>query len=206
MGFYADKLFPWLLDHSDSEEMAEQRRSLLHAVKGAILEIGMGTGANLPYYPENIKRLTAVEPSKGMNSRAKQRAAACGRSVEWHPVPGEQLPFEDGRFDSVVTVEVLCSVNDIDAVLREAYRVLKPGGSYHFLEHGLAQEESIRKWQYRLNGLSKIQGCGCELTRDIEKHIRMSSFIISELAYVSPSSGLNALLYPHTRGIANKPE
>jgi len=205
MGIYANKVIPWLLDVTEPKEMAEQRHLILSNVRGEILEIGIGTGVNLSYYPENIKSLTAVEPSDAMRPRAKQRADAAGRRVEWHHGVGEQLPFDEGRFDTVVISDVLCTVTDVDAVLREAYRVLKPGGRLHFLEHGLAKEEKIRKWQIRLNGLSKIIACGCELTRDVEGHIRKSNFFIDELVNVLPFSGMN-VLYTHIRGIAIKPE
>ena len=204
MGFYENKIFPWLLDVSKPKEMEEQRQLVLRGVRGEILEIGIGTGANIPYYPENVKSLTAVEPSDAMQPRAKKRASASGRTVEWHQGWGEQLPFDEGRFDTVVIVDVLCTVDNVDAVLSEAYRVLKPGGRFHFLEHGIAREDKIRKWQFRLNSLNKVTACGCELTRDIEKHIRNSSFLIEELVYVAPFSGTNAL-YTHIRGVARKP-
>ncbi|MCX6253313.1 MAG: class I SAM-dependent methyltransferase [Bacteroidia bacterium] len=204
MSLYANRIIPWLLDATEPKEMAEQRRLILHDVKGEILEIGIGTGVNLHYYPENIRTLTAIEPSDAMRPRAKQREDATGRTVEWHRGRGEQLPFDEGRFDTVVIADVLCTVDNVDAVLGEAYRVLKPGGRLHFLEHGIAREDKIRKWQIRLNGLSKVIGCGCELTRDIEEHLRDSGFLIDELVNVSPFSGMN-VLYTHIRGIAIKP-
>ena len=204
MGFYENKIIPWLLDATEPKEMAEHRRLILQDVKGEILEIGIGTGVNLSYYPEHIKGLTTIEPSDAMRHRAEQRANAKGRTIEWHRGRGEQLPFDEGRFDTVVIADVLCSVDNVDAVLREAFRVLKPGGRLHFLEHGLAREEKIRKWQIRLNGLSKVIASGCELTRDIENHIRDSSFLIHELVNVTPFSGIN-VLYTHIRGVAIKP-
>jgi ubiquinone/menaquinone biosynthesis C-methylase UbiE len=204
MGLYANIVIPWLLDVTEPKEMAEQRRLILHYVKGEILEIGIGTGVDLSYYPEHVKALTCIEPSEAMRPRAMQRAKANGRTVEWHQGRGEQLPFDEGRFDTVVIADVLCTVKNVDAVLLEAYRVLKPGGRLHFLEHGLARHDKIRKWQIRLNGLSKVIACGCELTRDIEKHIRNSSFLIQELVVLSPFSGMN-MLYTHIRGVAIKP-
>lgn len=203
MGIYADHIFPWLLDHTEPREMAEQRRLALREVQGDVLEIGIGTGGTIPYYPETVRALTAVEPSDGMRSRAIRRAEARGLTVHWHHGRGERLPLDDGLFDSVVVVDVLCSVEDVDAVLAEAYRVLKPGGRLHLLEHGLAQEERIRKWQRRLNGFNKRTACGCELTRDPEKHLRDSSFQIVELVHVPPFAGTGAL-YPHLRSTATR--
>lgn len=204
MSIYANKVIPWLLDATEPKEMAEQRRLILHDVKGEILEIGIGTGVNLSYYPEHIRGLTAIEPSDAMRPHAEQRANAMGRSIEWYRGRGEQLPFDEGRFDTVVTSDVLCSVENVDAVLGEVFRVLKPGGRLHFLEHGLAQQKKIRKWQIRLNGISKVIARGCELTRNIEKHIRDSGFLIYELIHVAPFSGIN-ILYSHIRGVAIKP-
>lgn len=204
MGIYANKIFPWLLDVTEPKEMAEQRRIILRYVRGEVLEIGIGTGVNLPFYPENITTLTVIDPSDAVRPRAEKRADATGRTIKWHQGRGEQLPFNEGSFDTVVSADVLCSVENVDAVLKEAYRVLKPGGRLHFLEHGITKEDRIRKWQIRLNSLSKVIAGGCELTRDIEKHIRDSGFSIDELVRVSPFSGMN-VVYTHIRGVAIKP-
>jgi len=204
MSIYANKIFPWVLEVTEPKEMAEQRHLLLREVRGKILEIGIGTGINIPYYPDDIKALVTVEPSDAMRHRAELRANTWGRSIEWHQGRGEQLPFEEGRFDTVVVVDVLCTVDNVDAVLRDTYRVLKPGGRLHFLEHGIARDKKIRKWQIRLNGFSKIIACGCDLTRDIERHIRCSSLVIIEIVNVTPFSGMN-VVYTHIRGIAQKP-
>jgi ubiquinone/menaquinone biosynthesis C-methylase UbiE len=204
MGLYANKIFPWVLDVTEPEEMAEQRRFLLKDVSGDILEIGIGTGVNLSYYPENIKVVTGLEPSDAMRPRALRKAEAAGRTIKWHKGMGEKLPFDEGSFDTAVLVDVLCSVGNVDEVLGETYRVLKPGGRLHFLEHGISKENKIRKWQLRLNGLSKVVACGCQLTRDMEKHIRDSNFHIDEMVDVLPFAGMNAL-YTHIRGIATKP-
>ena len=117
MGLYADRVFPFLLDHSEPREMAEQRRLALRDVRGDVLEIGIGSGANVPYYPEDVRTLTAVEPSDAMRPRATRKAEARGLAVTWHRGRGEALPLGDGCVDSVVLVDVLCSVDDVDAVL-----------------------------------------------------------------------------------------
>lgn len=203
MGFYADKIFPWVLDVTEPKEMAKQRSLILGEVKGEILEIGIGTGVNLPFYPESVRKLTVIEPSDAMRPRAAKRAEKTGLILEWCHGRGEEMPFDEGQFDTLVSIDVLCSVDDVDAVLAEAYRVLKPGGRLHFLEHGISREERIRKKQVRLNGISKVIACGCQLTRDIEAHIRKSDFIIDKLDHVQPFSGMNGV-YTHIRGIATK--
>ena len=204
MGLYADKIFPWVLDATEPKEMAEQRRLILSEVRGEILEIGIGTGVNLLYYPEHVRKLTTVEPSDAMRPRARKRESETGRIIEWHQGKGEDMPLDEGRFDAVVCADVLCTVDDVDAVLEEAYRVLKPGGRLYFLEHGISKEEKIRKRQTRLNRMSKAIACGCQLTRDIEAHIRKSDFVIDELVDVKAFSGMNGV-YTHIRGLAHKP-
>jgi ubiquinone/menaquinone biosynthesis C-methylase UbiE len=203
MGLYENMIIPWLTDTTEPKEMAEQRRLLLNDVRGEILEIGIGTGVNLDYYPPDVKSLTCVEPSDGMRKRASKKAVANGQKIEWHKGLGEQLPFCEERFDSVVCTDVLCTVINVDEVLKEAYRVLKPGGRFYFLEHGISIEDNIKKWQIRLNGFSKLIACGCNLTRDLEKHIRDSNFFVDELIIVPPFSGMN-VLYTHIRGVAIK--
>jgi SAM-dependent methyltransferase len=103
-----------------------------------------------------------------------------------------------------VAVDVLCTVEDVAAVLAEAYRVLRPEGRLHFLEHGIAQSENVREWQRRLNGLNRVTACGCELTRDPERHIRGSCLVVDEFVHVPLFSGTGAL-YPHIRGTASRP-
>ncbi len=205
MGIYADHIFPWLLDRTEPRELLEQRRLAVGDVRGDVLEIGIGTGGNIPFYPAGLTALTAVDPLEGMRRAALQKAASRGLTVEWRHGRGERLPLEDQRFDSVVLVDVLCSVDDVDAVLAEAYRVLRPGGRLHFLEHGLSQDERIRTWQRRLNGFNKVTACGCRLTREPEKHIRDSAFVVDELVQAPPLKGGTNPLYPHIRGIASRP-
>jgi ubiquinone/menaquinone biosynthesis C-methylase UbiE len=204
LGFYANNLFPWVLDATEPKEMAEQRRFILSQVKGKVLEIGMGTGVNLPFYPEHVREISTVEPSDAMRPRVKKRENETGLIVDWHQGKGEKMPFKDEYFDTVVSADVLCTVDDVDAVLSEAFRVLKPGGKLHFLEHGLSREKRIKKRQKRLNGLSKLVGCGCQLTRNMEEHLRKSEFTIQEMEHVPLFSGMNEV-YSHIRGIALKP-
>ena len=138
-----------------------------------------------------------------MHKIAAKRAREAGRKVEMRQLAGEELPFEGGSFDSVVSVLVLCSVRDAQAVLSEGYRVLRPGGKLYFLEHVLSADPRVRAWQYRLNFIHKVLACGCELVRDTEQTIRTSRFMLETLERAA-FGGMNAI-YPLIRGTALKP-
>lgn len=203
MGFYANKIYPWILDNTEPKELAALRRLNLKDAKEEILEIGIGTGTNLPFYPDGVKRISAVEPSDAMRPRAQKRASLSQIIVDWHQGKGESLPFHNNSFDTVVSTGILCSVNDVDGVLNELFRVLKPGGKFHFLEHGISKDEKIKRLQIKFNDLNKVIACGCNLTRDIENHIRNSHFEIIELFHIETFTGIDKL-YPPVRGTARK--
>lgn len=203
INFYSTKIYPWILDVTEPKEMPALRRLTLKDTKGKILELGIGTGANLPFYPEGINSITVVEPSDAMRSRALRKADMSDITIKWHRGKGEILPFPNDSFDTVISTGVLCSVEDVDAVLSELYRVLKHKGKFHFLEHGISKDEKLEKLQRRLNGLNKIIACGCNLTRDVEYHIKKSTFDINELLHVDSFAGIGKL-YPTIRGTATK--
>jgi ubiquinone/menaquinone biosynthesis C-methylase UbiE len=168
VGFYADRVFPWLMDRVLAKpSVMALRTELLSGARGRVLEIGIGTGLNLPCYPPEVQRVVAVEPNPGMADRARKRAEAVGRTLEVHPLHGEALPFPDASFDTVVSTFTLCSIADVDGALREIRRVLVPDGRFLLLEHGLADDASVRAWQHRLTPIQRVLGCGCELDRDI---------------------------------------
>jgi SAM-dependent methyltransferase len=144
---------------------------------------------------------TEEQDQKPLSSVSVQKT---GINIDWHQGKGEDLPFEGESFDSVVLVDVLCSVEDVDIVLGEAYRVLKTGGKLYFLEHGISGDKKIMKWQIRLNGLNMVVACGCQLTRDIKKHLEDSKFKIDEMSDVPPFASMN-VVYTHVMGIATKP-
>lgn len=162
-------------------EFAAQRRTLLADVRGRVLEIGFGTGLNLPHYPHGVDRLTAVDANPGMRGRAIQRIAQSTIEVDLHVANGEHLPVSDASFDSVVTGWTLCSVRDIDRALHEIYRVLREGGRLFFAEHGLADHPRIRRWQRRLNPIQKVLGDGCHLDRNMRELIERAGFQIRRL-------------------------
>ncbi len=176
-GFYSRFVFPWLCDRlMGLPFLAEQRRRALADVEGAILEIGFGTGLNLPCYPEHVRRITTVDPNPGMNRLAMGRIARSGIEVDRRTLGGESLPFPSGGFDCVVSTWTMCSIPDVGRALGEAYRVLRPGGRLVFLEHGLSPDPGVRRWQRRLNPIEGILADGCRLDLDIEALVRARPF------------------------------
>ena len=159
MGLYTRHIFPRLCDWvMRAPDIARLRRETLTRVDGEILEIGFGTGLNLEHYPEHVRHLTAVDPGVGMARIARSRIERSEIDVDLHVQPAEALPFEDGRFDCVVSTWTLCSIRDAGRAIAEVARVLKPGGRFLFLEHGLSDEAGVQRWQRRLTPLQKRLG------------------------------------------------
>ena len=168
MSLYSRLVFPRLCDFLlDQPLVAQQRRELLAHASGGILEIGIGTGLNLPCYPKHVQKITAIDPNPGMHRRAQRRSEEAGVDVDNQVISGEQLPFEDAKFDCVVSTFTLCSIEDVATALSEVIRVLKPGGQLLTLEHGLSSEPTVQKWQRRLNGLEQLLADNCHLDRNI---------------------------------------
>jgi ubiquinone/menaquinone biosynthesis C-methylase UbiE len=177
VGFYSQTIFPRLCDFLLSGPfIAHYRRQLLAHAFGDVLEIGFGTGLNLPHYPRNIRKITTVDPNVGMYRLARKRIELAGIAVDQRVVSGERLPFEDNTFDCVVSTFTLCSIDDVGRALAEAYRVLKPGGKFLFLEHGLSPQPSVQKWQRRLNWLEMRLAGGCRLDRPIKQLVAAQPF------------------------------
>lgn len=205
MGVYSRFVFPRLMDWGLSRAfLAPYRRETLAGVEGEVLEIGFGTGLNLPHYPPGVKRLAAAEPNGGMLSLARRRLAASGIPVEFFPLKGEVLPMPAETFDAVVSTWTLCSVGDVGAVLGEARRVLRPGGRLFFLEHGASTDARIRAWQDRLTPVQKVIGDGCHLNREIRGLIEGGGFEFSSLRefYLPGVPRIAGYLY---QGVAVKP-
>jgi len=177
MGIYYDWVLPRLLNSvMATKALGEQRRMALKDVKGTVLELGFGSGHNLPFYPDGVERVVAVDPSAASAKLARKRIAAAPFPVEYRNLTGERLDAPDQSFDAVVSTYTLCTVMDPVAALEQVRRVLKPGGSFHLLEHGLAVDPKVQAWQRRLNGFSNVAFGGCNLTRDIEQLVRGAGF------------------------------
>jgi SAM-dependent methyltransferase len=151
------------LKGAEDAGLREMRRELLAGARGRTLEIGAGTGANLDLYPEAVSGLVLAEPDPHMLRQLRSKA---GREVEAVQAPAERLPFEDASFDTAVFTLVLCTVPDPDAALREAARVLRPGGQVLFIEHVRAEDPSLARWQDRLEKPWRFLGDGCHCNRD----------------------------------------
>ena len=183
MGFYTDVIIPIFYDSSmDSLKINEGRKSILSKItEKEILEIGFGTGINIKFYPENVKKIIGIDVNKGMLKQFNKKKSNNEVEIQSLHQDGETLPFPDGTISSVVSTYTLCTIKNIDSAMNEIYRVLKPGGRYYFLEHGLADNPRTQKWQHRLNPIQNIWAGGCNLNRDIKSLISRAGFKILEL-------------------------
>ena len=166
MGLYHHCVFPYLLDFAMSSKVFRQpRRRTLAQARGRILEIGFGTGMNLQYYPPSVRRIEAIDPDVDLDRFSGPRIAASRIEVDFHHLDAEHLPFESESFDTVTCTLTLCSIPDAEHALGEVRRVLKPGGRFLFLEHGLSPDPQTARWQHRLTPLQRRIGGGCHFDR-----------------------------------------
>jgi ubiquinone/menaquinone biosynthesis C-methylase UbiE len=205
MGFYSSYIFPRLVEWSlGSAIVQDQRRAALAPLRGQVLEIGFGTGLNLPCYPPQVTRLTAIDSETMLPGRVADRIARTHVPVERLKLDaGGRLPFEDESFDGVVTTFTLCSIGEVASALAEIRRVLKPEGEYVFLEHGRSDDPRIARSQDRFNPITKLIGCGCNMNRPIDKLISAAGLRIKKLdRFVMPDSP--PVLGEIYRGVATK--
>jgi ubiquinone/menaquinone biosynthesis C-methylase UbiE len=151
--------------------LTKYRQKTLENVKGTVLEIGFGTGLNLSYYPADIHNIVTVDVNPSVHQLAQKRIQKSAIAVDHHILSGENLPMADNTFDSVVCTFTLCSIPKVEQALSEIYRVLKSGGQFFFIEHGLSNEPGIQVWQNRLTPIQKVIGDGCHLNRNMRQLI-----------------------------------
>ena len=181
MGFYSDRVVPRLVNFTCGSKMVDPlRRRACEGLHGEVVEIGFGSGLNVSHYPAAVTAVTAVEPSDVAWRLAADRVVAAQLPVRRSGLDGQALPFEDDTFDCALSSWTLCTIPDADAALRELRRVLKPGGSFHFVEHGLAPDESVRRWQNRLEPIQRRVAGGCYLTKPIAELITTAGFTITQ--------------------------
>ena len=179
MGFYTTKILPGFMDKmTGGPETEALRKEVLASARGRVLEIGFGTGRNIPYFPSTVTQVVGLDPNPGIEKIARLRISAASLPVELRIGAGEQLPFPDGSFDTVVTTLVLCSVENPETTLKEIRRVLAPGGSYLLMEHGLAPDARVQKWQHRINGFNRMVLGGCNLNRPIRQMVTANGFTL----------------------------
>ena len=189
MQFYDKYILPtmthWVCSGND---ITSQRKKIIPRAKGKILEIGIGSGLNLPFYKaDNIKILWGLDPSKQLRKIAEKKAADLSFKIHFIGLSGEKIPLEDTIADTIVVTYTLCTIPDVHKALKEMYRVLKPDGQLLFCEHGKAPDDHIAQWQNRLNPFWKHIAGGCNLNRDIPRLIKNSGFTIKniDMAYMS---------------------
>ncbi|GGG71970.1 methyltransferase [Kocuria dechangensis] len=182
MGFYDDRVLPHVIDVvMNAKQVREIRQRVCSGLQGEVVEIGFGTGHNLPFLSAEVTRLQAVEPSQRSIALAQERIAAMKIPVEIVGLDGQHLPLEDDSADAVLCTWSLCTIPDPETAVREMARVLKPDGQLHFAEHGRAPHHGIRRWQDRLNGIQQRIGGGCNLNRDIPSIIEAAGMTITRL-------------------------
>jgi ubiquinone/menaquinone biosynthesis C-methylase UbiE len=167
----------------EARTLRRHRQTLLAGASGQVLEIGGGTGANLPFYGEGVESLVLTEPEEPMARRLERRLREQLPSAELVLAPAERLPFEDDRFDTAVATLVLCTVGDQQRALGELRRVLKPGGRLLFIEHVRGDSARLARWQDRLNGLQQRVAQGCNCNRATLEAIKAAGFTITAVEH-----------------------
>lgn len=183
MSIWTDRVVPRLADRSLSTgPVMRLRRDAVAGLSGRVLEIGFGSGLNTGLYPAAVDRVDAVEPSDEGWRLSERRRAAATAPVERVGLDGQLLAADDGSYDAVLTTFTLCTIPDAGRALAEVRRVLRPGGSLHFLEHGLAPERRVASWQRRLDPLQRTVAGGCHLSRDVPALVAATGLDLVDLA------------------------
>lgn len=182
MGVYNRYVVPRLIHLAMQDKRATERRAaLIPRARGTVLEIGIGSGLNLPFYSGTVNRMYGLDPSEQLLAIASKRTDRVTFPVEFLAQSAEHLPFADASIDTVVSTWTLCSIADPAKALREAKRVLRPEGQLLFVEHGDSPDPAVHAWQQRLNPLWRTVAGGCNLNRKIDALIRRAGFGIAML-------------------------
>lgn len=182
MSFYGDRILPHLIKLTmRNERLAPYRQRVVSEATGRVLEIGIGAGENLSRYGANVSEVIGLEPSRKLAAMARDAATSTRGAVRIVEAAAEDIPLDARSIDAVVMTWTLCSIPDPAAALREIQRVLKPDGRLLFVEHGLAPEERVRKWQHRLTPIWKRIAGGCHLDRDMTALIANAGFRVERL-------------------------
>jgi ubiquinone/menaquinone biosynthesis C-methylase UbiE len=197
---YYDRAFA----ETEAAGLAARRAALLAQARGRVLELGAGTGLNLPHYPADLAQLVLTEPEEPMRRRLRERVAGLGLAADVVAAPAERLPFADASFDTVVTTLALCTVADLGAALREVRRVLVPGGRLLFLEHVRSEDPRIARRQDLLRPLWKRVGHGCECNRATLAAIAATPLEVQDVEHGRMPKA-PAIVRPLIAGVAVRP-
>jgi ubiquinone/menaquinone biosynthesis C-methylase UbiE len=204
MGLYASQVLPRLIDRvCGARSTHERRRHVCAGLSGRVVELGFGSGTNVPFYPPEVQWVAAVEPNDTAWHLAAARIAASPVPVERCGPDGAHIPLADASCDAALSTWTLCTIPDVETALAEVRRVLKPGGTLHFVEHGLAPagDEQVRRWQHRLDPIQRRVAGGCHLARPIAALITGAGFELLEVEeFYEP--GAPKFMSADTMGIA----
>ncbi len=205
MGFYADQVVPRVINVACGMKVADPlRKRVCEGLHGKVVEIGFGSGLNIPFYPDTISNVAAIEPADIGWKLAGKRLATTRVPVQRSGLDGQSLPLADDSCDTAVSTWTLCTIPDVATALSEVRRVLKSGGTLHFVEHGLAPDEAVRKWQHRMEPMQKRLLGGCHLTRPIVDLLTDAGFTIREVD-VFYEKGTPKTLGAYSLGVAVAP-
>lgn len=181
-----------------SEKLEVLRPDVIQNASGVVLEIGFGSGLNLPFY-KNVSKLYALEPSLELYSLSSERIRSAPFPIEHLQASAEEIPLSENSIDSVISTWTLCSIPDLQAALKEIYRVLTPSGTFVFIEHGKSPQKFFARMQHMLTPISKCLAGGCHLDRDIDTFIREAGFTLQKLEKFPQKSKPLAYMY---KGVA----
>ncbi len=204
MNFYEREILPRFIDMMlGGKQFARYRARASAGLDGEVLEVGFGSGTNVPFYPASVTRVLAVDPAEVGRTLAAKRLAQSSVPVEFIGLDGASLPIESESIDHVLSTWTLCTIPDIDGALAEVRRVLKPGGTVHFCEHGASPDPKVRRWQDRITPVQRRLFGGCHLNRAIDRLIDDAGLTIEQLDN-SYQKGPKPLGYMY-EGVARKP-
>ena len=183
MSFYNDQVLPRFIDVAlGNKRMGALRHRALEGLSGSVVEIGFGSGTNVPHYPDSVERVHAVDPAIVGRKLAAKRIAESSLPIDFVGLDGAAIELDDASVDNEVSTWTLCTIPDVDAALRELRRVVRPGGRLVFLEHGLADDPKVARRQHRWNSVQQKVAGGCNINRDHRALIAGAGFEIESLA------------------------